>query len=259
MQLFSDDTSLNYQPDHVLHDGDETIAVLDSKYYSSNKSPLQHNWARSRLFSYAYFWETEELAFFVPSGGSKTHPLNGKEGSLRIVAPESFNIEDYSEAIGSYFRDIFSQHIDPHPIDLDLQNNIVPIRGIELNEAADIVETADLTIPAVKKKSSQITRYIANDLSSVIKHSRYTHWKEMARKFSRLFDKYEEYDYALPVFRPGKPPEDDHLIVYLLKENDDSVEYATWGPCKMDWHREEDGPFVPAEDEESETSDEEQN
>ena len=47
-------------------EGDETLTVMDSKYYAEGHDPVKESPSRSRLFSYAYLLRSDRLAFLCP-------------------------------------------------------------------------------------------------------------------------------------------------------------------------------------------------
>ena len=47
LQPFENESQVFHQPDHAVEEGDETIAVLDSKYYAEGKNPVKSGGSRS--------------------------------------------------------------------------------------------------------------------------------------------------------------------------------------------------------------------
>jgi len=99
---FSGEGGIYHQPDHVVEDGSEVIAVLDSKYYGEGHDPVTDGSARSRLFSYAYLLDCDRLAYLCPLQEKQTRTVEQTGAELTVVTPESFSLEEYKEAIYEY-------------------------------------------------------------------------------------------------------------------------------------------------------------
>jgi len=100
---FAGNSEARHQPDHLLKDGDQTLAILDSKYYQAGKNPANESASRSRMFAYAYLTETDRMAFLCPKYRNVRLPVQHTEGEIEVVSPEDgFTCEDYEEAIRKY-------------------------------------------------------------------------------------------------------------------------------------------------------------
>jgi hypothetical protein len=237
IQVFEDETTLNYQPDHVLHTSESPVAVLDSKYYGGEKGPLRDTYARSRLFSYAYFLEVSELAYLVPSGGTESHPIVDKEGSLTVIAPDEFEVSAYSEAVREYFQDLLSEHIERDPLETDLERGIFPVPDVQCTAFSDVPGTEALRPTNVKKKSHRIIRNIADRYSDEVTHSRNVNWRKFSRDFSKMFNHHDGNDYAVPIFIPSSDKEPDRLLIHFLEltEKEEIKEAVICGPYEVNW------------------------
>lgn len=106
---FEGEGDVFHQPDHELIEGDETLAVLDSKYYAEGKDPVKRSPSRSRLFSYAYLLEADELGFLCPLMEPKERTVVQSDARLRVVAPRTdagFSPSAYEAAIHDYLFDV---------------------------------------------------------------------------------------------------------------------------------------------------------
>ena len=107
LQPFENESQVYHQPDHAVEEGDETLAVLDSKYYAEGKDPVKSGGSRSRLFSYAYLLDTLQMGFLTPHGDSRTRTVTQTGGQLKVIAPEGegFSLDRYHAEIRGYLHD----------------------------------------------------------------------------------------------------------------------------------------------------------
>jgi 5-methylcytosine-specific restriction endonuclease McrBC regulatory subunit McrC len=130
LQPFENESQVFHQPDHAVEEGDETLAVLDSKYYAEGKNPVKSGGSRSRLFSYAYLLETPRMGFLTPLGEPRTRTVAQTGAELQVVSPESegFSLEEYHDGVRQYLHgsladvypalDVF-RAVDDHALCLD--------------------------------------------------------------------------------------------------------------------------------------------
>jgi len=130
LQPFENESQVFHQPDHAVEEGDETLAVLDSKYYAEGKNPVKSGGSRSRLFSYAYLLETPRMGFLTPLGEPRTRTVAQTGAELQVVSPENegFSLEEYHDGVRQYLHgsladvypalDVF-RAVDEHALCLD--------------------------------------------------------------------------------------------------------------------------------------------
>lgn len=100
---FQGDKDVTYYPDHLLVDDDDTLAVLDSKYYREGKNPATRTNSRSRMFSYAYITETNRMAFLCPQFHRQTLTVTNTDATVDVLSPdETFGCEDYEALLREY-------------------------------------------------------------------------------------------------------------------------------------------------------------
>ncbi|HET7324869.1 MAG TPA: hypothetical protein VFJ06_11095 [Halococcus sp.] len=100
---FAGNNEARHQPDHLLTDGDETLAVLDSKYYRAGKNPANDSASRSRMFAYAYLTETDRMAFLCPQYHTIRLPVQHTGAEIAVVSPDDeFTCEVYEALIRTY-------------------------------------------------------------------------------------------------------------------------------------------------------------
>ncbi|WP_158854021.1 McrC family protein [Halorhabdus sp. CUG00001] len=107
LQPFENEGQVFHQPDHAVEKGDETLAVLDSKYYAEGKDPVKSGSSRSRLFSYAYLLETPRMGFLTPLGEPRIRTVAQTGAELQVVSPDSnrFSLEGYHACVRHYLHE----------------------------------------------------------------------------------------------------------------------------------------------------------
>jgi hypothetical protein len=104
---FEDEGSIYHEPDHALQEGEETIAVLDSKYYAEGHDPVKESPSRSRLFSYAYLLHSNRLAFLCPLLEPRRRRVAQTGAELQIISPEGeFELDAYGEVVHDYLQNV---------------------------------------------------------------------------------------------------------------------------------------------------------
>ncbi len=114
LQPFEDEGQVFHQPDHAVEEGDETLAVLDSKYYAEDKDPVKSGGSRSRLFSYAYLLNTPRMGFLTPLGEQRTRTVAQTGAELQVISPDDdrFSLEEYHDCIRNYLHGVL---VDVYP------------------------------------------------------------------------------------------------------------------------------------------------
>jgi hypothetical protein len=106
IQPFHGNTDARHEPDHLLFDSDEALAVLDSKYYREGKNPANESASRSRMFAYAYLTETNRMAFLCPQYRHLRLPVQRTNAEVEIISPDGdFTCEEYESLIEEYLLD----------------------------------------------------------------------------------------------------------------------------------------------------------
>ena len=109
VQPFETEGDVYHQPDHALERGEETIAVLDSKYYAEGHDPVRESASRSRLFSYAYLLDADHLAFLCPLLDSKHREITQTGAQLQVVSPTGeFTLDGYDTVVREYLHDVLA-------------------------------------------------------------------------------------------------------------------------------------------------------
>lgn len=116
LRPFTGDSSFIHEPDHLLVDDDEPLAVLDSKYYGTGKNPLDDGDARSRLFAYTHLTGVTNTALLTPGYHEETYEFRDAPGVVDVLSPEPddfFTHEAYTEQVRAYLRRVLREQYPP--------------------------------------------------------------------------------------------------------------------------------------------------
>lgn len=108
---FKDEGKVSHQPDHALQEGDETLSVLDSKYYAEGHDPVKDSSSRSRLFSYAYLLHADRLAFLCPLLEPKRRRVVQTGAELQILSPDDFSLDAYDGVVHDYLHEVLVEKV----------------------------------------------------------------------------------------------------------------------------------------------------
>lgn len=235
---FEDESDVFHQPDHELIEGDESLAVLDSKYYAEGKDPVKRSPSRSRLFSYAYLLDTDELGFLCPLIESKERTVTQTGARLRVVGPETddgFSLAAYEHAVHNYLFDVL---VEKEPA-LEVLRAIegpgrehvetdVCLEGVESTALAELKSMSSPFMYKNKRQFSWSILQMAGRLSwnagNVTEFEDEGNW---ARDRIELeLDERSPYAYTcVPVFCVNRQESREWLELYFINTGgDDSVE-----------------------------------
>lgn len=235
LQPFENEGSIYHQPDHAIEEGDETLAVLDSKYYAEDKDPVTSGGSRSRLFSYAYLLGTDHMGFLTPLHDSKRRIVSQTGAELQVVSPnaERFTLEAYHKRIQAYLHEILA---GSHP-------ELEAFRAVVENQLClDGAKVSDLT--NAKRLSSPFTFKDERDFSlRIVKAAADEHsWDVRNRSDleqggewtreqieTRCNEEYAHATTCIPVFCHGSGEE--WIDLYFLRNG--SGEIVKEGPFKL--------------------------
>lgn len=250
INIFSDSVDAKYQPDHVLRNNGDVVAVLDSKYYSRDNDPSLLGEVRSRMFSYALMLDTTEMAFLCPFGETISRELDLRNGKVTLVRPGGdFSISSYRRSI----RDYLEAQLDvDHAIE-DLREDFkysISHTNVSLTKLEDLYDSGTLRVSehdpisfargvrrSAINKSNEIGRF-----DNVSARSRRKLLQELKEKLT--LD--GEYDYCIPFFVPNSEDEDveasdknwdgESIKYYHLKvKQGEIVEVSEPGFIKLGW------------------------
>jgi len=136
---FAGNNEPSYFPDHLLIDRDETLAVLDSKYYQEGKNPANETNSRSRMFSYAYLTETNRMAFLCPQFHRTTLAVNNTGATVDILSPDDdFSCEDYEAILREYLLETLEKRYPELGVFNAVHEGVLCLRGVSEENLSEI-------------------------------------------------------------------------------------------------------------------------
>jgi hypothetical protein len=231
---FEGEGQIYHEPDHALQEGDETLAVLDSKYYAEGHDPVKESPSRSRLFSYAYLLHADRLAFLCPLLEPKRRQVTQTGAELQIVSPEQeFTLDGYGDVIQTYLHDVLVTRSPELEAFRAVAENRLCLDGIEETDLSD-----------AKSMSGPFTFKDARDFSlRVLKAAADEHSWEVRNRYdleqdgdwtreqieTRCEQRYEHTTTCVPVFYRKHGQE--WIDLYFLQNGSGEVEKE--GPLKL--------------------------
>lgn len=231
---FAGEPQIYHQPDHAVQEGNETLTVLDSKYYAEGHDPVKESPSRSRLFSYAYLLNADRLAFLCPLLEPRRRRVAQTGAELQIVSPENgFSLEAYNDAVRDYLHDVFvKRHPELEPFRAVAENKLC-LDGVE---PADLTQATDMSGPFTFKEVSDFSLRVikaAADRYSwdVLNRSDLEQGGEWTRNQIeiRCEQRYEHTTTCIPVF--CREDGEEWIDLYFIDNGTGDVEKE--GPLKL--------------------------
>jgi 5-methylcytosine-specific restriction endonuclease McrBC regulatory subunit McrC len=234
-------TDVAYYPDHLLTDGKETLAVLDSKYYKREENPVHKTGSRSRMFSYAYLTSTNRMAFLCPLYHRTSVEVNRPDTKVDIVSPDGeFSCEAYESELREYILEVL---IETYP-ELEafdaVREGMLCLDGVttaDLAKADDPDGPFRITSPSTfaNKILSAVT--LSPEGPNKLDLERGGGWtKDRIKTACRKEDlegrpKYpQDRTTCVPVYNPPEGENHGKIALYFIREEDDgsrSIETET--------------------------------
>jgi hypothetical protein len=231
---FKDETQIYHEPDHALQEGDETIAVLDSKYYAEGHDPVKESPSRSRLFSYAYLLHADRLAFLCPLLEPRHRRVVQTGAELQIVSPEEeFSLGEYDEVVNDYLHNVLVEDSPELDVFRAVAENQLCLDGVDesdLDRAKEMSgpftfkDTRDFSLRVIKAAADEYSWEVRNryDLEQDGGWTR----EQIETRCER---RYEHTTTCVPVFCRDESRE--WIDLYFLKNGTGDVEKE--GPLKL--------------------------
>ena len=231
---FEDENEVYHQPDHALQEGEETIAILDSKYYAEGHDPVKESPSRSRLFSYAYLLHADQLGFLCPLLPPRRRRVVQTGAELQIISPDGeFTLDGYDDAVHEYLHDVL---VGDYP-------ELEAFRAVTQNRLClDGADEDDLS--EAKSMSGTFAFKDARDFSlRVVKAAADEHSWDVRNRYdleqdgewtreqieTRCEQRYEHTTTCVPVF--CREHGQEWIDLYFLQNGSDEVEKE--GPLKL--------------------------
>jgi len=230
---FEGEKKISHQPDHALQEGDETLAVLDSKYYAEGHDPVKDSSSRSRLFSYAYLLHSDRLAFLCPLLEPKTRQVAQTGAELQILSPDEFSLDAYDGVIHEYLHEVLAEDAPELEAFRAVAENKLCLDGVttaELSEATSM--SGPFTFKDAKAFSLRVIKSAANEHSWNVRNR---HDLQLEGEWTRdqiqdrCDQRYEHTTTCVPVFR--NEDGNDLIDLYFLQNGGKAVEKE--GPFKL--------------------------
>jgi len=231
---FEGENQIYHAPDHALQEGEETMAVLDSKYYAEGHDPVKESPSRSRLFSYAYLLHADRLAFLCPLLEPRRRRVTQTGAELEIISPTGdFSLDKYDEVVHEYLHSVLADiHPELEPFYAIAENKLCldGVKERDLSRATDM--NGPFTFQDLRDFSLRVVKAAADEHSYNVRN-RYDleHDGDWTRdQIETRCERRNEYTWTcLPVFY-----EEDHqdwIDLYFLKRDTGEVEKE--GPLKL--------------------------
>ncbi|WP_049982430.1 restriction endonuclease [Halorubrum sp. BV1] len=231
---FEGENEVYHQPDHALQEGEETIAILDSKYYAEGHDPVKESPSRSRLFSYAYLLHADRLGFLCPLLTPRRRRVVQTGAELQIVSPEDgFTLDSYDEVVHEYLHDVL---VDDYP-ELEAFRAVAENQlCLDAADEGDLSEAKAMSGPFAFKDSRDFSLRVvkaAADEHSWNVRNRYDleqdgEWTREQIE-TRCDRRYEHTTTCVPVFCRDHGQE--WIDLYFLQNGTDEVDKE--GPLKL--------------------------
>lgn len=233
---FDGENEIYHQPDHALQEGEETVAVMDSKYYAEGHDPVKESPTRSRLFSYAYLLHADRLAFFCPLLEPTRRHVTQTGADLRIVSPESeFSLTGYDDVVHEYLYDVLLEDypaLDPFRAVAEHQ---LCLDGVEETDLSQVTQmSGPFTFNDVRDFSLRVIKAAADEHSWAARN-RYDLEQDGAwtreQIETRCDRRYEHTTTCVPVFCRDR--EQEWIDLYFFKNGSGEVDVEKEGPLKL--------------------------
>ena len=172
VEPFEGETSIYHQPDHAIERGDDTLAVLDSKYYAEGHSPVTDSSARSRLFSYAYLLDTDRLGFLCPLLAPIQRRIVQTGAELQVISPaEEFSLDAYNEAVHEFIHRVLAMEYPTLDVFRAVGENALCLDGVSENALDGIADPdgpfdfdniRQFTLRVLKRAADELSREVNN-------------------------------------------------------------------------------------------------
>ena len=227
LKPFEKEEQVYHQPDHAVEEGDETLAVLDSKYYSEDKDPVKSGGSRSRLFSYAYLLDTKHMGFLCPLNEPRTRTIAQTGAQLQVVSPQlaGFDLDDYHDAVQEYLHGVLARRYPALEAFRAVKENALCLDQHDVDDLARLTESGGpFDFTNIEEFSLRVVNAAADTLSR-----RYRSRSELEQKGqwtrrqieTRCLDRDAEETVCVPVFR--RDAGDEAIDLYFVALDSDGI------------------------------------
>lgn len=231
---FEGEGEIYHQPDHAIEEGEETIAVLDSKYYAEGHDPVKESPTRSRLFSYAYLLDTERLGFLCPLLEPRRRNVIQTGAELQVISPVGeFTLDSYDGVVEEYLHEVLVTDRPELEAFRAVYENQLSLEGVDKRDlSAATSMSGPFTFKDPKEFSLKVVKAAADEHSWNVRN-RYDleqdgEWTRDQIQ-TRCDQYYEHTTTCIPVFcREGG---EEWIDLYFIESSTGEVEKE--GPLKL--------------------------
>jgi hypothetical protein len=240
---FAGNTNARHEPDHRLTDGNETLTVLDSKYYRKGKNPANDSDSRSRMFAYAYLTETNRMAFLCPQHRHVRLPVQHTDAEIEVISPDNdFTCDKYEQLIREYILQTLKLRYPELRIFDAATDGHLCLDGVSADDLSEVRDTngsfsisnpatfADQVIIAIAFSSYGPNKAELDDQGRWTK----SRIKEMCTKTDEEgYPKYPQHETTcVPVYDPDGNDDHGTITLHFLRQDEGIVE-DTEGPLAL--------------------------
>lgn len=241
---FEGNTEARHQPDHLLMDGEDTIAVLDSKYYQEGKNPANESRSRSSMFAYAYLTESDRMAFLCPQYHPARLPVSRTGAEVEIVSPEGkFSCDKYEDALSEYvLESIAVRYLEIHVFEA-VEKGHLSLSGVseaELSEVNDPQGPFNISNPSTFADRVITAITFASHGPNKPELDNHGQWTQSRiRDAINRTDSEERPIYpqhqttCVPVYTPNDDAEHGSVTLYFIRHLEEGTSVRTEGPWPL--------------------------
>jgi 5-methylcytosine-specific restriction endonuclease McrBC regulatory subunit McrC len=227
LQPFENEGQVFHQPDHAVEEGNETLAVLDSKYYAEDKDPVKSGGSRSRLFSYAYLLETPQMGFLTPLGEPRKRTVAQTGAELQVVSPKSdhFSLEGYHACVRDYLHETLAdvypaldvyRAVEEHALCLDQHDASALDRLTDPDGPFDFSNVHEFSLRVVNAAADTLSKQYRSR-SDLEQGSKWTR----RQIETQCRERSAETTTCVPVFR--REHREERIDLYFVTRNEDGT------------------------------------
>ncbi|GAB3686542.1 hypothetical protein GCM10028857_18750 [Salinarchaeum chitinilyticum] len=230
LKPFEDEGQIYHQPDHAVEEGEDTLAVLDSKYYSEDKDPVKSGGSRSRLFSYAYLLETRHMGFLTPLNESMVRTVKQTGAELQVISPSGsgFSLEAYHKSVREYLQHVLEGTYPALTVFRAVEDHALCLEQHDAEDLDRVVEAGGpFDFSNVPEFSLRVVNAAADTLSN--RHRSRSDLEQQGKWTRRRIEtqcnaREAESTTCVPVFR--REDGEEHIYLYFIERDENDVPTA---------------------------------
>lgn len=226
-----DDIRTNIEPDHILQADGESVAILDTKYYSDGQDPTKVIENRKQMFRYSTILDIDEMTFICPATEPQRRTIDPSGREINVISPEDFSTEDYAFCVKQYIEETLGVSTLQGELKDKVGSGYIALGGLNNVSLQDLLEGVHLPTPTSSSYWRNVQQYVANEGTSI------TDFTNIARK-NNMFSNpvYKEIKkkaktnsewatIVVPILLPNEPDsmDEDVLEFYYLEVSNQNI------------------------------------